>query len=77
MFSLLLQILHEIQEVVIEKVSQRFDHVRNDVRLGRDGILRAGAANLEAMCTERWDASIFYAHTGLKYNLQARAISTS
>ncbi|KAJ7484745.1 hypothetical protein FB451DRAFT_1393268 [Mycena latifolia] len=48
----ILEILNEIQEVVVEKISQRFDHVRKDVRVGRDGILRRAAANLEAMCTE-------------------------
>ncbi|KAJ7136037.1 hypothetical protein C8R44DRAFT_976758 [Mycena epipterygia] len=48
----ILEILNEIQEVVVEKISQRFDHVRTDVRLGRDNILRGAAANLEVMCTE-------------------------
>ncbi|KAJ7096705.1 hypothetical protein B0H15DRAFT_962872 [Mycena belliarum] len=48
----ILEILNEIQEVVVEKISQRFEHVKKDVRLGRDGILRRAAANLEAMCAE-------------------------
>ncbi|KAJ6590586.1 hypothetical protein DFH09DRAFT_1358779 [Mycena vulgaris] len=48
----ILEILNEIQEVVVEKLTQRFDNVRNDVRLGRDGILRGAAANLETMRTE-------------------------
>ncbi|KAJ6571757.1 hypothetical protein B0H19DRAFT_1372736 [Mycena capillaripes] len=46
------EVLNEINEVVAERISQRFDHVKNDVRIGRDSILRGAAANLEGMCTE-------------------------
>ncbi|KAF7350466.1 hypothetical protein MVEN_01352100 [Mycena venus] len=48
----IIEVLNEIQEVVLEKITQRFDHVRNDVRIGRDSILCGAAANLESMCAE-------------------------
>ncbi|KAJ7275036.1 hypothetical protein C8J57DRAFT_1592630 [Mycena rebaudengoi] len=52
-YAAVTQILDEIQEVVVDKISRRFDHVRNDVRVGRDSILRGAAASLEKMCKER------------------------
>ncbi|KAJ6631135.1 hypothetical protein B0H10DRAFT_2207515 [Mycena sp. CBHHK59/15] len=48
----ILEILNEIQEVVVDKISRRFEHVRHDVRVGRDNILRGAAANLETMCAQ-------------------------
>ncbi|KAK7046685.1 hypothetical protein R3P38DRAFT_2875224 [Favolaschia claudopus] len=46
------RILNEIQDVVVEKIHQRFDHVKKDVRIGRDTILRTATTNLETMCVE-------------------------
>ncbi|KAJ6499711.1 hypothetical protein C8R47DRAFT_296876 [Mycena vitilis] len=48
----IVEVLSEIQEVIVENISQRFDHVRKDVRIGRDSILRGAAASLEGMCVE-------------------------
>ncbi|KAK7019041.1 hypothetical protein R3P38DRAFT_2980291 [Favolaschia claudopus] len=48
----ILEILNEIQDVVVEKIHQRFDHVKKDVRIGRDTILRTATTNLEGMCVE-------------------------
>ncbi|KAJ7512046.1 hypothetical protein B0H11DRAFT_2268225 [Mycena galericulata] len=48
----IIEVLNEIQRALVEKITRRFEHVRNDVRIGRDGILRGAAASLETMCTE-------------------------
>ncbi|KIK59685.1 hypothetical protein GYMLUDRAFT_651650 [Collybiopsis luxurians FD-317 M1] len=48
----IVQILQDIQEVIISKISGRFDGVRREVRLGRDNILRAAAANIDKMRAE-------------------------
>jgi len=48
----IVEILNQMNEVVLQKINLRFDHVKNDVRIGRDTILRGAAANLEGMCTE-------------------------
>ncbi|KAJ7207111.1 hypothetical protein GGX14DRAFT_698269 [Mycena pura] len=48
----IIEVLNEIQEVMVEKITQRFDHVRHDVRVGRDNILRGAVENLERMCLE-------------------------
>ncbi|KAJ7039833.1 hypothetical protein C8F04DRAFT_1231237 [Mycena alexandri] len=48
----IVEILGEIQTVVIERISRRFDDVQSDVRAGRDAILRGAAENLESMCAE-------------------------
>jgi hypothetical protein len=49
------QILNEIQEVVISKISNRFETVRKEVRLGRDTILRNAAEDIENMRLERYE----------------------
>ncbi|KAF7349256.1 hypothetical protein MSAN_01715100 [Mycena sanguinolenta] len=49
------EIIEKIQEigaVIVENITHRFDHVRKDVRIGRDTILRGATANLEVMCAE-------------------------
>ncbi|KAJ7910634.1 hypothetical protein B0H13DRAFT_2329167 [Mycena leptocephala] len=48
----IIEILNEMQQVIVENVSQQFEHVKKDVRVGRDTILRGAAASLESMCTE-------------------------
>ncbi|KAJ7770528.1 hypothetical protein B0H16DRAFT_1881531 [Mycena metata] len=48
----IVEILSEIQTVVVERISRRFDDVQSDVRAGRDAILRGAAENLESMCGE-------------------------
>ncbi|KAF8189884.1 hypothetical protein K438DRAFT_1763510 [Mycena galopus ATCC 62051] len=45
----IIEVLNEIQAVVVEKITQRFDHVKTDVRIGRDTILRGATVNLEAI----------------------------
>ncbi|KAJ7057866.1 hypothetical protein C8F01DRAFT_1256477 [Mycena amicta] len=48
----IIETLNEIQEVVLEKIAQRFEGVRHDVRVGRDELLRTANTNLEGHCVE-------------------------
>ncbi|KAF5365635.1 hypothetical protein D9758_003128 [Tetrapyrgos nigripes] len=48
----IVEILNEIQEVVISKISNRFETVRKEVRMGRDVILRNAAEDVENMRLE-------------------------
>ncbi|KAF7323918.1 hypothetical protein MKEN_00613200 [Mycena kentingensis (nom. inval.)] len=50
--SEMVHILNEINEIVLQRISQRFESVRHDVRVGRDNILRDTAANLERNCVQ-------------------------
>ncbi|KAF7323907.1 hypothetical protein MKEN_00612100 [Mycena kentingensis (nom. inval.)] len=50
--SEMVDILNEINEIVLQHISQRFESVRHDVRVGRDNILRDAAANLERNCVQ-------------------------
>ncbi|KAJ4480536.1 hypothetical protein C8J55DRAFT_560482 [Lentinula edodes] len=48
----IVEILHDIQEVLITKISNRFDSVKKEVRIGRNSILRAAAADIDKMRAE-------------------------
>ncbi|KAF9065269.1 hypothetical protein BDP27DRAFT_65742 [Rhodocollybia butyracea] len=48
----IVEILHEVQEVIITKISNRFEGVKKEVRVGRDSILRAAAADVDSMRAE-------------------------
>ncbi|KAK0459522.1 uncharacterized protein EV420DRAFT_1763236 [Desarmillaria tabescens] len=48
----IIQILSEMQDVIVDKISRRFDHVKTDVRAGRNSILREAALELDKMRTE-------------------------
>ncbi|KAK0503050.1 hypothetical protein EDD18DRAFT_1136106 [Armillaria luteobubalina] len=48
----IIQILGDIQDVIVDKISRRFDHVKTDVRAGRNSILREAVAELKKMQVE-------------------------
>ncbi|KAK0197310.1 hypothetical protein F5146DRAFT_1014979 [Armillaria mellea] len=48
----IIQVLGDIQDVIVDKISRRFDHVKTDVRAGRNIILREAAAELKKMQAE-------------------------
>ncbi|KAK0450663.1 hypothetical protein EV421DRAFT_1167451 [Armillaria borealis] len=48
----IIQILGDIQDVIVDKISRRFDHVKTDVRAGRSSILREAAVELKKMQVE-------------------------
>ncbi|KAJ3812528.1 hypothetical protein F5876DRAFT_74736 [Lentinula aff. lateritia] len=48
----IVEILRDIQEVLITKISNRFDSVKKEVRIGRNSILRAAAADIDKMRAE-------------------------
>ncbi|KAJ6499705.1 hypothetical protein C8R47DRAFT_296547 [Mycena vitilis] len=73
----IVEVLSEIQEVIVENISQRFDHVRKDVRIGRDSILRGAAASLEGMCVERVISTIWSTSKGSTLHIIARSYSAS
>ncbi|KAJ3756112.1 hypothetical protein EV360DRAFT_85257 [Lentinula raphanica] len=43
------EILNDIQKVLVSKISNRFDSVKKEVRIGRDSILRSAAADIDKM----------------------------
>ncbi|KAJ3717604.1 hypothetical protein DFJ43DRAFT_1227384 [Lentinula guzmanii] len=48
----IVEVLNDIQKVLIKKIANRFDGVKKEVRVGRDSILRAAAADIDKMRAE-------------------------
>ncbi|KAJ3785207.1 hypothetical protein GGU10DRAFT_398883 [Lentinula aff. detonsa] len=48
----IVEVLNDIQKVLIKKITNRFDGVKKEVRVGRDSILRAAAADIDKMRAE-------------------------
>ncbi|KAJ7787174.1 hypothetical protein B0H14DRAFT_289302 [Mycena olivaceomarginata] len=48
----ILEVINEIDKAVLEKVTQDFEDVKREVRIGRNAILRGAAETLANMCAE-------------------------